>query len=253
MDRTARTREGGPPAPDDGARWDVPWTVVDVLVVFLGGMVLSQLLRAAFAAVLPPDALDVTAPLAGGGGVVVALVVWLLLRYPGTLGRLRGPGPWRARGPLVGVGHGLVAFVVLNLGAAGLFTLAARALGTELPPVQESLRETITDPEGAVAGLAYALAVAVLAEELLFRGLAFQALRRLGRWPAIGLSGFAFGFVHYQPDPVAWAYTFVVMSVFGIYLAWVFDRHRHLAVPLAMHLVFNALAVAAIVGSWGWG
>jgi membrane protease YdiL (CAAX protease family) len=246
--------EPGRPAPAAGGAaggWDVPWTWLDPVVVFLVGLVLAEIIRALLGAALPATALEVVGPLVGGLTLIAVVAGWLALRHPADLRRVLGPGPLRAAVVAKGAGHGAVAFVVLNLGVAALFALVADTLGFELPPVQESLRETITDPRRAAGGLVYALSVAVVAEELVFRGLLFPALRgTVGRWRAIGLVGAAFGFVHYQPDPLAWAYTGGVMVIFGAYLAWAFDRYRHLAVALAMHATFNVLAVVAILQAW---
>lgn len=250
------TGEPGPAPPADGSGagapgWDAPWTVLDAAVAFLAGLVVAELLRAGLAVALPADAYAVAAPLVGGLGLIAGVLAWVALRHGGALPRLLGPGRLRAAVVLKGAGHGVVAFVVLNLGAAALFTLVAETLGVELPPVQESLRELLTDPERAAVGLVYTLSIAVLAEELFFRGLLYPAFRGpLGRWPAILAVGAVFGVVHYQPDPLAWGYTFAVMAVFGAYLAWAFDRYRHLGVVVAMHVVFNALAVVAILGVW---
>ena len=243
-----------PPAPANGAErdWDVSWTWVDGALAFLAGLLVAELLRQVLTAALPPDAYAVGAPIAAGVGLIVGILGWLRLRHPGTVRRLLGPGPLRVGAVLAGLGHGALAFVFLNVGAAALFTLAAEAFGVDLPPVQESLRDTITDPDVAVGGLVYALSVAVIAEELFFRGLMFPTLRRpLGRWPAIGLTGVLFGLAHYQPDPLAWTYTFTVMFAFGMYLAWAYDRYRHLVVVVLMHAVFNGLAVIAILRAWG--
>jgi membrane protease YdiL (CAAX protease family) len=247
---------GRPPSAQDadrGARgWAVPWSGVDVAMAFLAGLLLAELARGLLAAALPEVAFAAVAPLLGGLGLIVGVIGWLGLRYPATLPRVVGPGPLRASVVVQGVGHGVAAFVVLNLGVAALFALVADILGVDLPPVQESLRETLLDPERAFGGLVYALTIAVIAEELFFRGLLFRVLRNaVGRWAGILLAGALFGAVHYQPDPLGWAYTFGVMFVFGSYLAWAFDRYRHLAVVLVMHAVFNALAVVAILQAWG--
>jgi uncharacterized protein len=92
--------------------------------------------------------------------------------------------------------------------------------------------------------------VAPLAEEVFFRGFLFQALRhRLGVWPGIGISAYLFGLAHFQGfDNIAGTlYALVVLSTFGMYLAWMLDRRGHLATTMAMHAVFNAMATAYII------
>jgi uncharacterized protein len=232
--------------------WDTPWTWVDAALAFLAGLLAGEVLRQFFSVLLAPATYTAAEPILGGLGFVVGIVGWLRLRHPGSLRKLVGPRQLRVAVVVAGLGHGIVAFVVLNLGAATLFSFAAEAFRVDLPPVQESLRRTIADPDLAVGGLVYALSIAVLAEELFFRGLLFPVVRRpLGRWPAIGITGVFFGLAHYQPDPLAWSYTFTVMFAFGMYLAWAYDRYGHLLVVLLMHALFNALAVVALLRAWG--
>lgn len=240
-------------AADESAEggWDVPWTWVDAAMAFLAGILLAELTRQLLAFVVPTELMRALVPGVGSIALLIAILAWLQLRHPGTLPRLRGPGAVTPAKVIGGLGHGLAAFVVLNVGLAALFTLLAGLLGAELPEVQETIREVITDPDVAIAGIIYAVAIATVVEEVFFRGLLFQALRRLGRWPAIGISGLVFGLAHYQPDnPVGWLYTFIVMFAFGMYLAWAFDRYRHLVVPLLMHIVFNAFALVLILRGW---
>ena len=235
------------------AGWDVPWTWADAAVAFLAGILLAELTRQLLALGLTPDLWRAVGPLVGSLALLLAVLGWVGLRHPGTLARLAGPDPPGARVVLLGLGHGLVAFLVLNLGFAQVFTYLARLLGIDLPPVQETVREVITDPDIAIVGMLYVVLVAVVVEEVYFRGLLFQALRRpLGPWPAIGLSGLLFGLAHYQAgNPLGWLYTFVVMFPFGVYLAWTFNRYRTLVVPLLMHLLFNVLALVTILRGWG--
>jgi membrane protease YdiL (CAAX protease family) len=84
--------------------------------------------------------------------------------------------------------------------------------------------------------------VAPLVEELVFRGMLFQLLRRpLPLWGAVGLSAFVFAIAHAIP---------VLLPTFflsGVALALVFHHTRSLYCSTFLHVLVNTVAVVAIV------
>ncbi|MDQ2984651.1 MAG: CPBP family intramembrane metalloprotease [Actinomycetota bacterium] len=74
-------------------------------------------------------------------------------------------------------------------------------------------------------------------EELTFRGLGFHVLRRYGRWTAIVGTGVAFGVWH------GLIYALPVLTAFGIGLAYLRDRTESIYPTIALHVVFNSLAL----------
>lgn len=249
--RVVNTERTATTPPDDGARLpDVPWVFLEALLVFGVGILLAQLAGQALPLVMDP----VTAQ-----GIFFPLTLALLaataagyirLVHPGHVADLLGGRRLRAVHVLQGIGLGIVAFLVINLGFSLLIQLFAGLTGGELPTVQEDLRQATRDPRIGAVVVASAVLVAPVAEELFFRGMLFQALRtRLGRWPGIGMSGFLFGAAHlFGAQELAGAlYTFVVLSAFGMFLAWALDRSGTIAVPILMHMTFNGAAVVGIL------
>lgn len=137
------------------------------------------------------------------------------------------------------VGLALTSGVVL---LAGLFI--------ELEPVdQQLLTEALGG--GAALGLAAVAAVvmAPVLEELVFRGILFQALgRRLGMLPGAMLSGVLFAMVHLEVSGPAYQ---LALAVLGTWFAIAFNRTRSLVVPIVAHATFNGLQIAAAVGLAG--
>jgi len=75
--------------------------------------------------------------------------------------------------------------------------------------------------------------VPAVCEELLFRGLLLNGLRRLGKWPAIILSAIVFMLMHGNPDQT------VFQLVLGIVLGLAFYNTGSLWVPMIIHFTNN--------------
>jgi membrane protease YdiL (CAAX protease family) len=230
-------------------RHAVPWEWFDAVIAYFAWVVLST--AAAFAVL---SALGEEGPTVVAAQILVsvALLVLVTLGWVSIRGLAAGAtdAVRRAFGPkrpvlgdaLRGVGYGIAAFVVVQLGLGLLVSSLIGALGREVPQIQEEVQSAV---QGAGASsLLVALAVAVLAplgEELLYRGVLYQALaQRMPGWPAIGLSGLAFGLTHVEP--------FVIVLTFplGMALGWMVRRSGTLVVPYVAHVVFNAIGVALI-------
>jgi hypothetical protein len=100
------------------------------------------------------------------------------------------------------------------------------------------------DPSRAGAYAASFVAIAVIApvvEELLYRGEGFSLLERYGRWVAIVGTALAFGLGHGLVAGLP------ILVVFGLGLAWLRDRTRSVYPGIALHAVFNAIALIAAV------
>jgi uncharacterized protein len=178
------------------------------------------------------------------------------VRFPGHVGRLFGPAAGSVRllrEVAVGVGHGLAGFLVINLGIALLVEVVTRAAGGDIPEPQVTLREALTRQDTALLAIITTVVLAPFAEELFFRGMVFQALRRrFWLWPAVGWSAVLFALGHLQVgDMLGSLLVFVIVFPFSFYLAIVFERRGTLVAPIAMHLVFNGLGVIAIVSGVG--
>jgi hypothetical protein len=162
-----------------------------------------------------------------GGLLASAVMLRAVDRRPfGALGFELEPRAARDSAVGFGVGGGLLAGAVLLLVVAGTARWVADDGGV---------------PEYA-ASLARALAVftvAAAAEEVLFRGYAFQALvQGTGAWPAILLTSVAFAAAHGSNDNVTWV---GLANIFlaGIMLAVAYLRTRSLWFATALHVGWN--------------
>jgi membrane protease YdiL (CAAX protease family) len=101
---------------------------------------------------------------------------------------------------------------------------------------QRSVEMLVNDPSLLSRGLIaiFAVGLAPVVEEILFRGLLFPTVRDLG-WPRAALWGQAllFGAIH------ANAAAFLPLTLFGATLAWLYVRTGNLLAPIVAHAVFN--------------
>jgi uncharacterized protein len=145
---------------------------------------------------------------------------------------------WRAVGLLVLT---LVAFLLFSL-------IWADALHAE----KEKILEQLGAGESTILLLlsaALTCVVAPIAEEFLFRGLIFTALRNWrGTWPAAILTGLVFGGVHAGTAP---AVDLVPLAALGFGLCLLYRYTGSLYPCIVAHSLNNSLAFGSIEG-WGW-
>ena len=138
--------------------------------------------------------------------------------------------------------HGVLIGLGLQVGLALFFSVF------RLPSeqgVQDDLKSLVGFQRGAFA--AFAAVAAPVAEEMFFRVLLLDALRR--RLPvvvAVLAQGLLFGLVHYS-STTAWPVV-AALAVVGIVLGTVFARGRSIWTCVAAHMAFNALAVVQLIG-----
>jgi membrane protease YdiL (CAAX protease family) len=147
----------------------------------------------------------------------------LLLRAPGTR--------WLWTGLGVGVALRLLAFVISALWIA--FT------GDAWNPHQD-LADSALGGWSFVAILALGGLVIPFAEELLFRGVLFGALRRYGPVLAGLVSATVFGLAHVWPPLVLFAF------VVGVVHAWMRERSGSIWPAVISHAVVNTLSIVMI-------
>lgn len=109
------------------------------------------------------------------------------------------------------------------------------------------LRELFDLPDERVA-LAIAVAgvvvTAPVAEEMLFRGFLYTALRRCwGFVPALAVSSILFAAMHFDPTGL---YALLVLPA-ALLFGWLRERTGGIFAPILAHAVFNAAAVAAFL------
>jgi membrane protease YdiL (CAAX protease family) len=91
--------------------------------------------------------------------------------------------------------------------------------------------------------------IAPVAEEFIFRGYIFPALRNWkGLWPAVVLDGLIFGGIHAGSAPVGYL---VPLALFGSVLCLVYVKTGSLYPCMVLHALNNSIAFGAGVG-WDW-
>jgi uncharacterized protein len=120
---------------------------------------------------------------------------------------------------------------------------------------EPNAKDTITQDLGAKGSTAALIAVtflvtvcAPLAEEFFFRGYFYGALRRLGVWRAVVLTGLAFGGVHVFGSPIAFI---VPLALLGMGLALLRERTGSLYPGIALHCINNSVAMSSSE-HWSW-
>jgi membrane protease YdiL (CAAX protease family) len=151
---------------------------------------------------------------------------------------------WReAFGFRVAPAHSVGFGVLTLLGVApliyGLHAVAAAVLGWLGwgPEPQDSIRLLLDSGwrDRLIIGV-MAVGLAPLVEELIFRGLFFPVLRdlELPRMAWLGTSVF-FGLIHGN------AAAFLPLTLFGLFLAWLYHRTGNLLASIVAHALFNLI------------
>lgn len=233
-------------APDPPEAFPVPWTVYDGVGLVLWTIV-AQLLIGIPLAAAGVDLTDVIT------GALAFLTIELVI-VAGVYGWLRGRGSWswRLLGPVrpawrhvpIGIGVGISGFLIANL--IVLMFQASTGVITE-PPDQAILENAEAGGLATILSSLVAVVMAPIVEELVFRGVLFQSLRRrLGLWPGIGLSSIVFAIVHFEVQQPLYA---TILLLFGAWLAAALHRTGSLVVPIVAHATFNGIAIILTVAA----
>lgn len=208
-----------------------PWTHRDLawlLLLLAAAQILRHLWR--------PDAL--AWHLASFHGVLLGGLLWRMSRQRAPLGtRL----PWRAV-----LGHALVRWLAILpiLWFAGfVWQLTLRASGY-VPDIQQAIRLfiEIQSPWLRVGFLLFAVGIAPIVEEVLFRGILLPLVsRHLGPWAGLILTALGFAVLHGDPG------AFIALAIFAVALTLAYIRTGSLRVPIAMHMIFNAVNLGLIL------
>jgi membrane protease YdiL (CAAX protease family) len=221
------------------------WEAIVVLVLALGTGHLVRLLLLGT---------SVTSPAEQVGRRLIPELVWIVVVVSWL--RIRRIGWTRAFGrpaqvwPEVadGVVFGWILYGLVTLGVALPVAWLIR-LGSDRPVTPPAQLPEGLAPFGWALAATLTLLVAPVAEELLFRGVLFSAIRkRFGL--AIGLVGsaVAFGLVHYVPeDPIDVVITVAAATAMGVGLAIQYERRGNLIAPLSAHIAFNVLGLSILL------
>lgn len=222
----------------------IPWSLADVGYVAVASVptiILFVLIRtSALARLTSPVARPVALALFTAlfyAALIGVIYVVAIRRYSagwGMLG-LRSFSVWRAVAWAVGGWVALRAFLlVYGLILQGVFKYTV-PLDRRVPRIFGTTR----------IGMAMAITVAVLvapvAEEIIFRGFVYGALRKaLGVWPGIAASGAVFALAHLQPV------LFVPILAIGMALAYLYERTKSLGASMTLHALNNLVSVITV-------
>jgi membrane protease YdiL (CAAX protease family) len=170
----------------------------------------------------------------------ILLGTWLHLRlrgaaWSGVFGFTKAP-LWRA------IALGLLAILLFMPVCTAYFEVLARA-GIHLEP--QTAVEEFSKAEtqaGRVYLAVFAVLLAPLAEEVLFRGIIYSAVRDLG-FPrtAFWISAVLFALIHMSVQ------IFLPILTLGLIFAWLYEKTGNLLSSITAHSAFNALNVVLLL------
>jgi membrane protease YdiL (CAAX protease family) len=158
------------------------------------------------------------------GAVAAVAVYWVVMRY---VARRSMPELLSARA----VPHAVIGIVL------GVVFIAASVL---MVIAEFSFTESSGDTASIVATMVAVQLGAAVTEELIFRGLALQALERLcGSWVALAVTAVFFGLVHLaNPGATLWS-SFAIAVEAGVLLGAAFLWRRDLWLAIGLHFAWN--------------
>jgi CAAX protease family protein len=235
-------REGRLP---DWPAWTAPAALVSALLIALAGGVVVAIVAAALGA-----SVDHLTPAANIAATVVqdAAFVGAVILFGQRSGPLI-PAQLGLRRTRLGAAVGwsaltVLAFFVLSGIWATLVDINQR---DELPNDFGVHQSTVA----LVAVCVLVTVIAPIAEELLFRGYMFTALRTWrGPWVAAVLTGIAFGAVHVASAPVVFLVPLAILGFLLCLLRW---RTGSLLPCIGVHAFNNAIAFGVNEVSWNAG
>lgn len=162
-------------------------------------------------------------------------VSWLFVfRSRALIGWPSWSGPSAAGALRAGLGWGVVAWAGATAVSVAV-TLGLEQIGIEADPQAAERALLLVDPWLAVVAI---VVLAPIAEEVFFRGVAFNAwLREAGRTIAYAGSAALFAVIHLSLVAVA------PIFLLGLALAWIYRRTGNLLAPIAMHATVNGISV----------
>ena len=147
---------------------------------------------------------------------------------------------------------GLRRFALWMIGLAAVawfaYAILQGSLSSLIHPEQDDVtKELGTDDTSALSIAVTAILVvagAALSAELLFRGVIFAGLRNsMSLWPAALISSVLWAALHLTAANLA---VVGVLAIFGLVLAWLYERTGTLWTPICAHAINNGLAVLVL-------
>ena len=224
-----------------------PWKIDAVARLFLGvmatfclGVLLAGLLGH-FTSDWPKGQSDFWQIVIGAFFLEIPALVWIALFLRQHNVSWRDAFGFQMSNPAKAVACGVLAGALFCAAwRGGLNALSDKLMdlvhwnAQDQPMVQELQDPSLTVAEKVFLGVV-AVVVAPMVEELLFRGILYPALKKLGR-PSLALWGSSalFALVHFN---VA---TFVPLLIFALLLVYLYETFENLLAPIVAHSLFNA-------------
>ena len=207
------------------------------LFCFCLGLTMAGLLqKAGLAAFQPPDGFGaVLLGTLGFQGAAWLLILFFLRQH--QVGWREAFGICGPRLPRALIMALLLVIVILPV-AWGLQIISMDALTRAGWPPEEQIAVTLLASTKSwwmrVYLGAFAVVLAPVAEEFIFRGMLYPFVKQLG-WPRLAWVGvsFVFALIH---DDVA---TLVPLFVLALALTWLYEKTDNLLAPIAAHSLFN--------------
>ena len=179
-----------------------------------------------------------------GAAVPIALLIGIARRRRASISEELGWNLHRfGRNLLYGVGGYAIALPLVMLATLAGANIHAPAPSNPAIPLLAGASSVWVQ----VMLVALATFAAPLTEELLFRGVFYNAAKlRVGVWPAIVLTGLVFGFAH----PVGIA-EMLPLAVLGGVFAWMAETRQSLVPSMLGHFLQNSMATAMLLLALG--
>ena len=243
-----------PPPPDPATRLDLPapagpaeipesgWGAGRALAG-LAILLIAVSIEAAIVAGFDPDIESLGARLVLQLALAASLIAVSVIAVQ-RAGLLPSPTPWAA----LGIRRPLRPAVAASILAYVAYIAVAILIAELLNPEQEDVTRELGVDEGTLGAIAAGLLIVVaapLSEEIFFRGFLFAGIRRSGGFilGAVVSSGI-WGLFHYT-GPDSWP-VILQLSIFGLVLAWLYERTGSIWPPIAVHAFNNAVAFAVL-------
>ncbi len=229
-------------AGDPDEAFPVPFTIFDALGMVVWTVIAQVLVYTTVAGLgLVEVGTDLTARPVLGTSIQIAAQAVTLTGIVGYLG-LRGVLSWRILGPLRARWRHV--FIGMGLGVSGLVIVLTvseivnQSFGPYEAPEQYALQVSSSSVLVMVLTGISAILLAPVVEELIFRSLLFQSVRRkLGLSAAMVIQALVFAYIHLEV--VANPPAVVGLVALALWLAGSFHRTGSLVVPVVAHATYN--------------
>lgn len=228
--------------------------------VLLAGMVLLQSLGAAAAAWLAGietaaqrSSLDLATQskimLGAYSGGLIAVAAFIFVQqalWPEAIAAGRRVGPGRTM--RIAVVMLLIIYPLVAAAAQLAALLTWRLTGQEPEPLAHDMLKTLAESpvdSWFVLTVAMIVVAAPICEEVMYRGLVQNMIKRLGlsRWWSITAASVVFAAAHISAAPL---HALLALFILSLGMGWAYEKTGRLLAPILMHAMFNAGNIAML-------